>query len=489
MTLTPRLDLRTAQSLTMTPRLRQAIGLLQMPAAELEAAVAEELEKNPFLERESDDAPAESEPLEDSDFIGREEMPSLLDGGEEAPLDTNDEPTEDSFYEQAADGEPQAFDFMDSWSGAGAKGAADDDFSAIDLCEARADSLEKHLTDKIFAAFDDGEDRETALQVLEKMDESGYVATPLTERQEALLPRLQSLAPTGVFARDLAECLALQLKELDRFDPAMETMLNHLDLVALREYKKLSKLCGVDENDVADMVAEIRRLNPKPAADFAPTPAMAVVPDVLLRRDKAGNFIVELNQAALPRVLINRVYAAEITAVAGRDKQAKKFLNEHLSNAAFLIKALNQRAETILKVAAEIVERQRDFFIKGAAGLKPMVLKDIAEAVELHESTVSRATQQKYIATPVGTFELKYFFSQSVGGEGDYSGQAVKSRIKALIDNEKPDAVLSDEALVVLLKSEGVDIARRTVAKYRESMGLPTSARRKRDKRLILGRK
>lgn len=489
MTLTPRLDLRPAQSLTMTQRLRQAIDLLQMSALDLEAAVSQELEKNPFLEREDADSPAEPDSLEDSDFIGREEMPSLLEGGEEIPLDTNDEPTEDSFYEQARDAEPQSFDFMDSWSGAGAKGARDDDFEALDLCAARSVSLEQWLTDKISANFDDKTERRTAFAMLEKLDENGWLSDALSAEEEKLLPRLQSLAPTGVFARNLAECLALQLKELDRFDPAMEKMLNRLDLVALREYKKLSKLCGVDEADIADMVAEIRRLNPKPAADFADSPAAAVVPDVLLRRDKAGNFIVELNQAVLPRVLINRTYAAEIAAVAGRDKQAKKFLNEQLSNAGFLLKALNQRAETILKVAAEIVERQRDFFTQGAAGLKPMVLKDVAEAVELHESTVSRATQQKYIATPVGTFELKYFFSQGVGADGDFSGQAVKSRIKALIDNEKPDNILSDEALVVLLKRDGVDIARRTVAKYRESLGIPTSARRKRDKRLILKRK
>ncbi len=484
MTLTPRLDLRQAQSLTMTQRLRQAIDLLQMSALELENAVDAELEKNPFLEREGDSA---EDVFEQSSGNIRGDAASLPDGGE-IPLDTNDEPTEDSFYEQAGNEESQSFDFMDVWSGAGAKGARDDDFSALDLCEARKVSLERFLSEKIESAFS-GNDLQTANSMLEKLDGGGYLTQPLTKDEESLLPRLQAIAPTGVFARNLAECLALQLKERDRFDPAMAAMLDHLDLVGAREFKKLSKLCGVDENDISDMVAELRRLNPKPAADFEDSQAAAVIPDVLLRKTKTGSFIVELNQAVLPRVLINRTYAAEVSAFAGRDKQAKKFLNEQLSNANFLIKALNQRAETILKVATEIVERQRDFFDKGAAGLKPMVLKDVAEAVELHESTVSRVTQQKYIATPLGTFELKYFFSQGVGSDGDYSGQAVKSKIKALIDNEKPDSVLSDEALVVLLKREGIDIARRTVAKYRESMGIPTSARRKRDKRLILTRK
>lgn len=487
MTLTPRLDLRQAQSLTMTQRLRQAIDLLQMSALDVENAVNAELEKNPFLEREGDSAEVVFEPQEPSDDV-RGDAPSLPDGGDEIPLDTNDEPTEDSFYEQPVNEETQQFDFIDAWSGAGAKGIRDDDFSALDLCEARTVSLEHFLTEKIESNFA-GNDVKTACSMLEKLDDAGYLTQALTKEEENLLPRLQAIAPTGVFARSLAECLALQLKERNRFDPAMAVMLEHLDLVGAREYKKLSKLCGVDENDIADMVAEIRRLNPKPAADFEDSQASAVVPDVLLRKTKTGKFVVELNQSVLPRVLINRTYAAEVSAIAGRDRQAKKFLNERLSDAGFLIKALNQRAETILKVATEIVERQRDFFDKGAAGLKPMILRDVAESVELHESTVSRVTQQKYIATPMGTFELKYFFSQGVGADGDYSGQAVKSKIKALIDKEKPDNVLSDEALAVLLGREGINIARRTVAKYRESIGIPTSARRKRDKRLILTRK
>lgn len=487
MTLTPRLDLRQAQSLTMTQRLRQAIDLLQMSALDVENAVNAELEKNPFLEREGDSAEAVFEPQEPSDDV-RGDAPSLPDGGDEISLDTNDEPTEDSFYEQPVNEETQQFDFIDAWSGAGAKGIRDDDFSALDLCEARTVSLEHFLTEKIESNFA-GNDVKTACSMLEKLDDAGYLTQTLTKEEENLLPCLQAIAPTGVFARSLAECLALQLKERNRFDPAMAVMLEHLDLVGAREYKKLSKLCGVDENDIADMVAEIRRLNPKPAADFEDSQAAAVVPDVLLRKTKTGKFVVELNQSVLPRVLINRTYAAEVLAIAGRDRQAKKFLNERLSDAGFLIKALNQRAETILKVATEIVERQRDFFDKGAAGLKPMILRDVAESVELHESTVSRVTQQKYIATPMGTFELKYFFSQGVGADGDYSGQAVKSKIKALIDKEKPDNVLSDEALAVLLGREGINIARRTVAKYRESIGIPTSARRKRDKRLILTRK
>lgn len=500
MSLTPRLDLRQTQSLAMTPRLQQAIRLLQMSALELENAVAEELEKNPFLERESLQDPAEpTENREFSEFEGREEYPVLLDsaGQEDAPPDTNDVPTEDSFYEQAG-GEDEtfdgAFDFsMNPWSGSGAAGERGDDcVRAVDLCAAPRLTLHESLASQINISLRRESDRRTAGALLERLDENGWLTGTTDdicppEKLNALLPVLQGFSPTGVFARDLSECLALQLKEKDRYDPAMAVMLDNLDLIAGREYKKLSKLCGVDEEDVSDMIAEIRRLNPRPAAVFETETAGVLIPDVLVRQDKSGNFTVELNQAVLPRVLINRTYAAEISAAAQRDKAAKKFLTQHLSSANWLIKALNQRAETILKVAGEIVFRQKDFFKHGEKSLKPMVLRDIAEALGIHESTVSRVTAQKYVACSRGVFELKYFFSQGLesrGGDDAVSAQAVRRRIRELIEAEKAENVLSDEALVCLLKRENIDVARRTVAKYREAMGIPTSAQRKRDKRL-----
>lgn len=501
MSLTPRLDLRQSQTLTMTPRLQQAIRLLQMSSLELEAAVAEELEQNPFLEREgesSENTPSEMPP-DDSEYAGREELPSLLDsadGEKEAELDTNDIPTEDSFYEQAETDisvSESDFDFsMDSWEGSGARGEREPGLQSVDLCAAPHESLHEMLAGQINMSFKSAEDRKAAFELLEKLDENGYLSAGYEEacppgQLEKILPVLQSFSPTGIFSRSLAECLAVQLKEKDRYDPAMAVMLEHLELIGQREYKKLSKLCGVDESDIADMIAEIRRLSPHPAAGFDDMPPTVLVPDILLRRDKSGNFIVELNQAVLPRVLVNRTYAAEISAVAKHDKAARKFMTDRMAAAGWLVKALNQRAETILKVAAEIVERQKDFFRDGEKALKPMVLKDVAEAVSMHESTVSRVTAQKYIASSRGIFELKYFFSQaleSVSGGDSHSAQAVKSRIKELVENEKKDNILSDEAIVLLLKQEGIEIARRTVAKYRESMGLPTSAQRKRDKRL-----
>ena len=499
MSLTPRLDLRQSQTLAMTPRLQQAIRLLQMSALELESAVAEELEKNPFLEREGAQDPDNlPEDREFSEFEGREDPPALLDsaGQEEAPPDTNDIPTEDSFYEQAAEENEMpddTFDFsLDPWSGAGAAGENDGSVRAVDLCAAPRQTLHDALISQINTSFRSENDRRTAFALLERLDENGYltgrtddVCAP--EKLRAILPVLQGFAPTGIFARSLGECLALQLKEKNRYDPAIAVMLDHLDLIAGREYKKLSKLCGVDDNDISDMIAEIRRLNPRPAAVFETETPGVLIPDVLVRRDKAGNFVVELNQAVLPRVLINRTYAAEISAAAQKDKAAKKFLTQHLSSANWLIKALNQRAETILKVAGEIVVRQKDFFRYGEKALKPMVLKDIAEAAGIHESTVSRVTAQKYMACPRGVFELKYFFSQGLesrGGDETVSAQAVRRRIRELIEAEKKENILSDEALVYLLKRENIDIARRTVAKYREAMGIPTSAQRKRDKRL-----
>lgn len=495
MSLTPRLDLRQTQTVTMTPRLQQAIRLLQMSALELETAVAEELEKNPFLEREGDTVETDNpEPSEFSEFEGREELKSLFDsaGQEDAPPDTNDIPTEDSFYEQAVD---TAEDFgyssdfsADPWSGTGAKGETDDHFSAVDLCASKPLSFYDSLTRQINMAFHERKDRDLALSLLDKLDENGYLpAEACTPSVERILPVLQGLSPTGIFARSLSECLALQLKERDRCDPAMVIILENLELIAQREYKKLSKLCGVDEEDIADMIAEIRQLNPRPASALMQETPSVLIPDILLRRDKFGRFVVELNQAVLPRVLINQTYVAEISAAGRGNKAAGKFVSEHLSSANFLIKALNQRAETILKVATEIVERQKDFFIDGEKALKPMVLKDVAEALGMHESTVSRVTVNKYIACQRGIFELKYFFSQGLEsrtGDDLVSAQAVKRRIKELIEAEKKENILSDEALVYLLKRENIDIARRTVAKYREAMGIPTSAQRKRDKRL-----
>ncbi|HEY5300876.1 MAG TPA: RNA polymerase factor sigma-54, partial [Acetobacteraceae bacterium] len=302
-------------------------------------------------------------------------------------------------------------------------------------------------------------------------------------RIEAVRARMMRFDPPGLFARDLRECLAAQLAERDRLDPAMAALLDNLDLLAKRELRQLMAICGVDAEDIVQMVAEIRALDPKPAASWESEPIRVIVPDILMRAAADGGWLLELNPETLPRVLVNQRFFTRIAPRAG--KEARGFLAEHLASANWLVKSLQQRTQTILKVAAEIMRQQDAFLRRGIAHLRPLILRDIAVAVELHESTVSRVTANKYIATPRGMFELKYFFTTAIartdGGDA-HSAEAVRHRIRALIGAEDPDRVLSDDAIVECLRTEGVDIARRTVAKYREALRIPNSTQRKREK-------
>jgi RNA polymerase sigma-54 factor len=303
------------------------------------------------------------------------------------------------------------------------------------------------------------------------------------ERVEAVRARMQRFDPVGMFCRDLRECLAVQLAERNRLDPAMATLLDNLDLLARRELRRLMTLCGVDAEDMAEMIAEIRALDPKPGTSFDATPPPPVIPDVLLRAAPDGGWLLELNPETMPRLLVNQSFYARIAPRSGREE--KLFLAEKLQTANWLVKSLQQRAQTILKVAAEIVRQQEGFFRHGVAQLRPLILRDIATLVELHESTVSRVTANKYIATPRGIFELKYFFTTAIaatGGGESHSAAAVRERIRALVAAEAGDAVLSDDAIVAMLRQEGVDIARRTVAKYRDALRIPGSVQRKREK-------
>ena len=303
-------------------------------------------------------------------------------------------------------------------------------------------------------------------------------------RVEAVLTRLQQFDPPGLFARDLKECLALQLADRDRLDPAMAAFIDNLDLVAKRDFKALARVCGVDAEDIADMVAELKSLDPKPALAFDGEVAQPVIPDVLMRARPAGGWHIELNPDTLPRVLVNNQYYAEINTKAA-SKTDRQYITEQYQSANWLVKSLHQRATTILKVAKEIVRQQDAFFLKGVQHLKPLVLRDIADVIDMHESTVSRVTANKYMASPRGIFELKYFFTSSIsrsdGGEA-FSAEAIKHRIRAMIDGEPPAQILSDDKIVDILRGDGVDIARRTVAKYREAMGIPSSVQRRRQK-------
>ena len=311
------------------------------------------------------------------------------------------------------------------------------------------------------------------------------LGVPLAEA-EAALALVQSLDPTGVGARGLAECLALQAKEADRYDPCMARLLDNLELLGRGELARLKRMCGVDDEDFADMLAELRGYDPKPGLRFARGGGEPVVPDILIAPGADGGWDLSLNQATLPRLIVNRSYYVEMRGAVD-DKAARGWLSEKLADANWLVKALDQRARTILKVAAEIVKQQDGFFRHGVSALKPLTLRAVAEAISMHESTVSRVTSNKYLHCERGTFELKYFFTSGVGavdGEGGASAQAVKAAIKQLIDAEDPKAILSDDTLVDLLKERGYDLARRTVAKYREAIGLGSSIQRRRQKAL-----
>ncbi len=493
---------RQTQTLAMTPQLRQAIQLLQLSNLELNTWLEDALETNPLLAR--DEAPEAGAAAETNGE--REEKPSG-ETADPAPLDFGTEPgyeAPESFGETAAenlwDGESAAgASFATGWNGRGSGGG--DDMPDYPQTLADKPPLREHLFQQIRLALTEPAERMIAAQLVDQLDEAGYLSGDLDslaatlgiakKQLDAVVEKLLGLEPVGVFARSLAECLAVQLRDRNRLDPAMQSLLANLELLAKGDKARLMRLCGVDAADLDDMIAEIRKLDPRPAAGFDAPPASPLIPDVLMRVAPNGQgWIVELNPDTLPRLLIDRRYYDTVakSAVNGtartRDRDAKRFLAARLQEANWLVRALDQRARTILKVATAIVERQRGFFEHGIARLKPLVLRDIAEAIEVHESTVSRATANKYIATPRGTFELKFFFSTAVGsGNGEaHSAESIRHRIKALIAGEND--ILSDDAIVSVLRREGYDLARRTVAKYREAMRIPSSVERRRMKAL-----
>jgi RNA polymerase sigma-54 factor len=482
MALSQRLDLRQTQALVMTPQLQQAIKLLQLSNMELSAFIEGELEQNPLLER--DDAPAEgaaeaAEPAE----------PAAAPEGEDIERWQETAGSEGEGNLDLA-GDPAA------WQSRLARPQSSEMLPGLDQTLSRPTTLRDHLLAQLSVDITDPVDRVIATHLVDMVDDAGYLQGALADvaerldcapaRVEATLKLMQRFDPPGVFARDLAECLALQLADRDRLDPAMRALIDNLPLLASRNAPALMKLCGVDAEDLAEMVAELKALNPKPGLAFDQAAAAPVVPDVLVRPHGAG-FAIELNSDTLPRVLVNNRYYAEVSSAA-RSKADKDYLAERFQQANWLVKALHQRATTILKVSTEIVRQQEGFFRHGVQHLKPLVLRDIAEAIEMHESTVSRVTSNKYMASPRGIYELKYFFTSSIaasGGGDALSAEAVRFRIKALIDAEAED-VLSDDRIVAILLKEGIDIARRTVAKYREAMRIPSSVQRRRERSMTL---
>jgi RNA polymerase sigma-54 factor len=496
----PRLELRQGQGLVITPQLQQAIKLLQLSNLELEAFVETELERNPLLqrddreereEREGESAPAAEAPLAAAaaDRVSHAAAASELDA------------RHDDLYEGASPGDlatgdaglggAEAGGSVD-WSKAG-RGGSFEETGDREGSSTREMTLAEHLSAQLAVAGFSDADRAVALALIDGVDEGGYLRIELAElaerlgcdvaRAEAVLSRLQGFEPTGVFARTVAECLALQLEEKDRFDPAMQALVANLALLAKRDMTALKRACGVDDEDLKEMIAELRALTPRPGAAFGGEPAQAVTPDVFVREGPGGLWNVELNSDTLPRLLVDQRYHARVSAAARSDAE-KVFVSECLANANWLVKSLDQRAKTILKVASEIVRQQDGFLAFGVEHLRPLNLKIVADAIGMHESTVSRVTSNKYLATPRGVFEMKFFFTSAIassaGGEA-HSAEAVRHRIRQLVEAERREAdVRSDDAIVEILKEAGVDIARRTVAKYREAMRIPSSVERRR---------
>ncbi|MBU6234262.1 MAG: RNA polymerase factor sigma-54 [Alphaproteobacteria bacterium] len=471
------LELKNQQQLIMTPQLREAISLLQLNNIELAGYLENELAENPFLEK------GESE----------------SDGDAEAPAESADTGSDDDNDSMESNFTGEGFDTGSDWAttGKGGNTSFDDDETGFEERLTDKKTLRTHLQEQLAILTDDSADRLIGSLLIDRLDEAGYLregneflAQQLgcpQERIDALLKRMKKFDPAGVFAADLSECLALQLAERDRLDPAMQKCLANLQKVADGDLKGLARICGVDVEDVADMIHEIRALNPKPAADFDHSIAQTALPDVLMRplpKHMGGGWKVELNNETLPRVLVNQEYA-NIVMNANVGKKDLSYLNDRLASANWLVKALDQRAQTILKVASEIVERQDGFFLFGVEFLKPLTLRDIAEVVGVHESTVSRVTMNKFLGTPRGLFELKYFFDSGVGASGgtELAAEAIKAKIKSMVDAETLENILSDDDIAGKLKAEGIDIARRTVAKYREAVGIGSSADRRRKKR------
>jgi RNA polymerase sigma-54 factor len=494
----PRLELRQGQSLVMTPQLQQAIKLLQLSNIELTEFVDQEIEQNPFLERTDGEERRTEQDIGLRDDSRRDADERLLDrvagvttGGEtgEAPLDT---PHGETWGEEG--GDASAFS---TWGTGGNSDFQGGEFGPDDTA-APPTTLREHLIEQLVVDVPDGVDRMIGVALIDSLDEAGYLTVTLDEiaerlgcaaaRVSSVLSVVQQFDPAGAFARSLAECLALQLRERNRLDPAMQALLDNLDLLARRDAPALMRACAVDSEDLSEMVAEIRALNPKPGLAFDSFAAQTVVADVMVRAGPDGAWIIELNSDTLPRVLVNQRYLARLDPHS-QARPTREFITERVQAANWLVKSLQQRAQTILKVAVEIVRQQDAFFRLGVQHLRPLVLRDVATAIEMHESTVSRVTTNKYMACPQGLFELKYFFNAAIGGSNgaeSHASESVRQRIRMLVEAETRDEILSDDRIVEILQRDGVEIARRTVAKYREALGIASSIQRRREKSFTL---
>lgn len=497
MALTPKIEIRQSQSLLMTPQLRQAINLLQLSNLELNTLIESELISNPLLEREDErleNFDTKEQTIDDYDSPPNSD--NLLTEEEFKPDVDYDNNFTDDFgsdregYEYNSDCNWQDYSEQKNQSN---QPSPDYDFFEQHLAAEK--TLYQILNEQISIHFHQPKERIIASVLVEYLDSSGYFRGDITilanrlkistTTIQKILNVMKTFEPSGIFAENLAECIAIQLQDKNRLDCLMKELLQHLDLLGERKFKELKKLLNIDDEDLLSLISDIKSTNPKPAAIYNSGITSYIIPDVFVRQNKQHNYVVELNNLSLPRVLINQEYYHEIKELGDKQKETHKYLKNQLSNASFLVKALHQRATTILRVSEEIVKFQSAFFNKGINYLKPLSLKDIAEAVEMHESTISRVTNNKYMHTPLGIFELKYFFSSAAGsyiGNDNTSVLSLKHKIKHLIEKESPENILSDDKISELLAMEGLKVARRTIAKYRESLNIPTSGERKKQK-------
>jgi RNA polymerase sigma-54 factor len=503
MVLTPKLELRQSQQLVMTPQLQQAIRLLQFSNLELSQYVEAELERNPLLDRdetalEPPEEGARREPSLGDDADGEDSWDHDQTSDRRGAADLPEAPGADSATLNGGDsahqpGEPS------SWASVrpSTHSASAGENPNLEEFVAATGSLTDHLMEQVNVALTNPAERIIGVHLVHMVDEAGYLQGSLEELADKLgasyalvagvLATVQGFDPAGVFARSLGECLALQLKDLNRYDPQIAKLLDNLPLLGSHNLAALKRAVGVDGDELVEMITEIKRLNPKPGLKFGSVQIQPVLPDVIVRPGRNGGWSVELNSETLPRVLVNRSYYGEVTTTTRSDRD-KGYLIDCLQNANWLVKSLDQRARTILRVAEEIVRQQDGFLTYGIEHLKPLNLRTVADAISMHESTVSRVTSNKYMSTPRGMFELKYFFTSAISSASSageaHSSEAVRHRIRQLIDAEVPQSVLSDDKLVEYLKRDGIDIARRTVAKYREALRIPSSVQRRREKQM-----
>jgi RNA polymerase sigma-54 factor len=501
------LQQRQSQQLVMTPQLQLSLKILQFNSLELNEFVENELQNNPLLEAEAkeerdnsdDDFSVESsennaensegdERETHEDFDNPKDNSELLDTGADDSWNTSEssslEPSGDSLYYEDAKNNT-SYEPTDAGS-------------IIEKTYSEAESLRDFLNQQIDVDFYNLERKLIAYHLVDMLDKNGFLSSETLEDDldnlaknlgtsrdviDDVIEDLKGFEPVGVFARNLKDCLKIQLEAQDRLDPSMEKFIDNLELLAKGEIAKLAKICDVDKDEIEYLTKEVKQLNPRPASGFENIQVETKQIDIFLRKEK-GKWTIELNNEVMPKVLLNKKYYQEVKAKS-KDENSKKYLNEQFASANWLIRAITQRAETMMKVTNELVLEQSEFFENGINYLRPMIMRDIAEKVGVHESTVGRVVNGKYISTPRGVFELKFFFTSSIGnstGGSDYSSQTVKHQIKELIEQE--EKILSDEDIAQILKSRGIDCARRTVAKYREAQNIPTSAERKRSRKI-----